>query len=99
LVAASRSEADELLSEFLANHPGDLVLSGKLTELLTGQLFGGKLTAAHRQALQRHGIRPYGKTVRLESSPVRLSVLRNHDHWKTADLDHLRAELAKSVTL
>ena len=94
LVGASRSEADELIADLVANHPADVIANSTLGEMLTGQRLG-KMTPHHRHALERAGVRPYGKSIRLGSAVIRVSILRNYPIWKDAAPAQIQAELNK----
>jgi primase-polymerase (primpol)-like protein len=94
MVAASQSEADDILAELVASHPADVISNAALGPLLTGQSFG-KLTPHHRHAMNRAGLQPYRKAIRIPSGVCKLSILRNHSIWKNADVDLIKAELAK----
>lgn len=55
VIAANLSEADEMLVDVVKHWPADVIQSSILGELITGQS-GGKITPAHRHALERRGI-------------------------------------------
>jgi primase-polymerase (primpol)-like protein len=93
VVAASRSEADEILNDLVERWPVDVILTSTLGELITGQP-NGKVTGGYRHALERRGIRPY-KQIRVEGHPVRVSILRNFQQWKDADAGQIRAALER----
>lgn len=97
VVAASRSEADEALVELVKHWPVDVIHTSTLGELITGQL-GGKVTRGHMHALERRGIKPYKSLIKLEGTPVRVSILRNIVRWKDADPMQIRAELGRGPT-
>jgi primase-polymerase (primpol)-like protein len=94
LIAASRSEADETLMQLVAVCPSDVIPSSILGALLTG-VPGGKVTPAHRHAIERAGIRTHGARIRVGSVSTRVCILRNHPKWKEADPHEIRAELEK----
>lgn len=93
VIAASRSEADEILADVVNHWPADVIQSSMLGELITGQL-GGKITPAHRHALSRRGIKEFGK-VRIGGITARVSILRNHERWKEVDASLIRTELSR----
>jgi primase-polymerase (primpol)-like protein len=95
LVEASFSEADRTLRDVLEHWPTDVILSSNLGQLLTGDVLGGTVTPAHRNALERHGIKPYRNGVKFKGTAVRLNILRNHVFWKDADPSLIRKELEK----
>jgi hypothetical protein len=94
LVGASRSDADDVIAHLVADHPADVIANSALGVKLTNQI-GGKLTPHHRHALERAGVRPYPKTIKLAGSVMRVSILRNHSVWKEAAPYQIQAELAK----
>lgn len=98
MVSASRSDADDVLAHLVANHPADVIANSTLGAILTNQLYG-KLTPHHRHAMDRAGVRSYGKAIRLGSGVGKVSILRNHAFWKEATTGQIQAELAKTSTL
>ena len=60
---------------------------------------GGKLTAHHRHALERAGVRGHGKAVRIGPAVTKVSILRNYPLWKDATTGQIQAELTKTVPL
>ena len=74
--------------------PSDVIQSSTLGELITGQP-GGKITPAHRHALERRGIRGRKSTVWFGNTACRVSILRNPERWEGADGYLIAAELAK----
>lgn len=96
VIAANRSEADEILMDVVAHWPSDVILSATLGELLTGQI-GGKLTPGHRHALERRGIRARRQPVWLGTATHRVTILRNHERWESADPSAIAAELGRDA--
>jgi primase-polymerase (primpol)-like protein len=94
VIAANRSEADETLLDVVKHWPADVIQSSTLGELITGQL-GGKITPAHRHALERRGIRGRKNPVWVGNSTCRVSILRNPERWEGADAYLIATELAK----
>lgn len=94
VIAASRSEADEILADVVKYWPADVIHSGALAELITGQM-GAKITPAHRHALERRGIKAYSGKIRVGNTTARVAILRNHERWKAADPNLFRDELAR----
>lgn len=94
VVAASRSEADEILNDLVKRWHVDVILTSTLGELITG-LPNGKITRTHMHALERRGIKRYESKVRIGESPVRVSILRNFPRWKDADAGQIRTELER----
>lgn len=94
VIAANRSEADEMLVDVVTHWPADVIQSSMLGELITGQP-GGRITPAHRHALERRGIRGRKKPVWFGNSTCRVSILRNPEQWEGADANLIAAELAK----
>jgi len=94
VIAANRSEADEILVDVVTRWPSDLIKSSIIGELITGNT-GGQLTKAHQHALTRRSVRAYGALVKLEGRPTRICILRNHDRWKNAAACRIREELAR----
>jgi primase-polymerase (primpol)-like protein len=92
VIAASRSEADEILADLVRNWPADIIHASTIGELITG-LPGGKITRAHSHALERRGIRPYDKKIRIGETIIRVNILRNFAQWKDADSVQIRREL------
>lgn len=95
VIAANRTEADEVLVDVVRYWPADVIQSSTLGELITGQP-GGKITPAHRHALERRGIRGRKKPVWFGNSTCRVSILRNPERWEGADANLIAAELAKA---
>lgn len=94
VIAANRSEADDVLVDVVKHWPADVIQSSMLGELITGQP-GGKITPAHRHALERRGIRGRKKPVWFGNSTCRVSILRNPEQWEGAAPYLIAAELAK----
>lgn len=94
VIAANRSEADDVLVDVVKYWPADVIQSSTLGELVTGQP-GGKITPAHRHALERRGIRGREKPVWFGNSTCRVSILRNPEQWEGADAYLIAAELSK----
>ena len=94
VVAASRSEADEVLVDVVKYWPADVIHSSTLGELITGQL-GGKITPAYRHALERQGIRGRKNPVWVGNMTARVSILRNPEQWEGASAPLIATELAK----
>jgi primase-polymerase (primpol)-like protein len=95
VVAASCSEADEILGDLVKHWPVDVIATSALGELMTGQP-GGRLTRGNDHSLQRRGIRRYEKKIRTGETSIRVSILRNFQHWKDADASRIRAELERA---
>jgi primase-polymerase (primpol)-like protein len=95
LVGSSRSDADDLIAHLVTEHTADVIANSTLGAMLTNQPFG-KMTSHHRHALERAGVQPYGKSIRLGSSVTKVSILRNHSLWKTAEAHQIQAELNKA---
>ena len=94
MVAASRSEADDAIAHLVAYHPSDVIANSALGAMLTNQ-FAGKMTAHHKHALERAGVRPYQKAIRLGTVVSKVSILRNHSFWKEASTHQIQDELNK----
>src|SRR5208337_4297094 len=88
LIAASRSEADEILSDLVERWPVDVISTSTLGELITGQL-GGRLMRGHDHALERAGIRSREGKIRVGSVMTRVRILRNYERWKNADAQQI----------
>jgi primase-polymerase (primpol)-like protein len=97
MVVASRSETDDTLADLIETYTADVISNATLAGKLTGQVFG-KLSRSYVHAMERVGIRPYGKLVKVAGSPVRVSILRRHEFWKNAEPEQIRIELAKVNT-
>lgn len=97
LIGASRTEADDVLQELIESHPADIIANSTLAGLLTGQPFGAKLNAHHRHTMQRYGVTPYGKSVRMGTAVIKVSIIRNHVKWKNADVDLIKFEMARNL--
>lgn len=95
MVAASRSDADDIVAHLVADHPSDVIANSTLGALLTNQM-AGKMTPHHRHALERAGVRPWGNSIRVGSVVSKVSILRNHSVWKDAATWQIQAELAKA---
>lgn len=94
VIAANRSEVDDILLEVVNHWPCDVIQTSMLGELITGQI-GGKVTNAHRHALERRGITNHSQRIRLGTSTANVSILRNVSRWKEADPSAIRAELER----
>ena len=96
MVAASRSEADEIIADIIATHSADVIMNSALAGLLNNQAFGGGQLSPHqRHALDRAGIQSYGKPIWLVGKPARVRILRNHSIWRDASPQQIQAELIK----
>ncbi len=95
MVAASRSDVDDLIAHLVADHPADVIANSTLGALLTNQI-SGKMTAHHRHALECAGVRPWGNAIRVGSVVSKVSILRNHSIWKDAATWQIQAELLKA---
>lgn len=99
LVASSRTEVDDAIRDLIENNPSDVIINSKLAMMLNAgsTQFGAKmaLTPHHRHAMQRYGIIPYGKPIRLEHGLVKVSILRNHKKWKNAEYFDIKEELIR----
>jgi Family of unknown function (DUF5906) len=96
MVAASKSEADEIIADLIENHPADVITNNSLGGLLNNQPFGGgQLNAHQRHALDRAGTQAYGKPLKVAGKLVKVRILRNHEFWKAAGHHQIQAELAK----
>jgi primase-polymerase (primpol)-like protein len=98
LIAASRSEADDILAKVVSVWPSDVISNSALGVLVTGEP-AGKLGSAHRHALERARIRKRETPIKIGPTTSRVSILRNHEVWESADAEMIRAELAKSPRL
>lgn len=94
MIGASKSEADDIVDELLATYAQDVITSGALVSRLNN---GQALKAHHKHALERAGVRAYGKTIKHGGKVVRVSVLRNWDRWKDASLESVHFELQKAI--
>ena len=94
VIAANQSETDDVLVDVVKYWPADIIQSSTLGELITGQP-GGKITPAHRHALERRGIRGRKKPVKIGGNAARVAILRNPEQWEGADAYLIAAELAK----
>jgi primase-polymerase (primpol)-like protein len=94
MVAASRSDADDVIAHLVANHPADVIVNSSLGGILNNQIVG-RVTPHQKHALERAGVRPYGKSIRVGSAVSKVSILRNHTIWKEAATWQIQAELAK----
>lgn len=97
MVAASRSDADDTIEFLKDNHPVDVISNATLGGHLNG-LPGsiGRVQAHHRYALDRAGVKAYGKAIKIAGRVSKVSILRNHAFWKEASPDQIRNELAKA---
>jgi len=95
MVAASRSDADDIVAHLVAEHPADVIANSTLGTILSQQM-GGKMTPHHRHALERAGVRPWGNSIRVGSVVSKVSILRNHSVWKDAATWQIQAELLKA---
>ena len=93
LVGASRSEADDVIAHLVADHPADVIANSTLGAMLNPQF--GRMSPHHRHALERAGVQPYGKSIRLGSAVTKVSILRNHSFWKAAAPYQIQTELTK----
>lgn len=78
---ASRTPMAEACQLLVEHWPADFITAAHLLEVLSEGQSNGSLTAAHRRTLEQAGIRPFGRAVKIEGKPVRVSVLRNSAHW------------------
>jgi primase-polymerase (primpol)-like protein len=97
MVAASRSDADEIVAHLVTSHPADVIANTTLGTILTNHV-SGKMTPHHRHALERAGVRPWGNAIRVAGIGVsKVSILRNHSVWKDAEAWQIQVELQKST--
>lgn len=94
VIAANRSETDETLIDLVNYWPSDVIQSSTLGELITG-MPGGKLTPAHRHALERRGIQPRKTPVKFGGIACRVVIIRNPDRWDAADPYLIAEELGR----
>jgi hypothetical protein len=99
MVAASKSEADDIIASVIESHPADVITNSALAGLLNNTPFGGQLNAHQRHALDRAGTKSYGKPIWLAGKLVRVRILRNHEFWKKAEAPQVQAELVKGTPL
>jgi hypothetical protein len=92
MISASKTEADDVIDDLLATYTQDVITSGALSVLLNN---GQALKAHHKHALERAGVRAYGKPMRHGGKLVKLSILRNWEKWKDASLESIQLELQK----
>jgi len=91
---ASQTPMAEACQLLVDHWPADLITSAHLFDVLTGGQAVGQLTAAHRRTLEQTGIKPWGKLVKVEGKPTRVSVLRNSARWlQQGTADDVRKEL------
>jgi hypothetical protein len=96
VVQASISPMAEWCQRVLELWPADIIKSSDLHQVLVGEAGGGNaMGSAVRRTLEQFSVKPMGRTVKVDNSPVRLSVIRNHDRWLEAPPDAMRAELKK----
>jgi hypothetical protein len=93
---ASITPAEEWCQMALDHWPADVIRSGHLQQLLTG-VAGDSLNPAQRRTLEQFKFKALGRPVKVDGTPVRLTVLRNFDKWKDANNDAVREELAKAT--
>jgi hypothetical protein len=95
LVAASKSDADDIIADLIQSHPADVIANNTLAGLLNNQPFGGQMNAHQRHALDRAGTLAYGKSIKIGSGMVRVRILRRHEFWKNAETYQVQVELTK----
>ena len=95
MVSASRSDADDIIEFLKENHPADIISNPKLGGYLNEQPIG-KIQPHHKHALGRAGVQPYGKSIKLAGRPIKVSILRNAEFWKSMPPEQIRNELAKA---
>ena len=93
---ASITPAEEWCQMALDHWPCDVIRSGHLQQLLAGNA-GDGLNAAQRRTVEQYKFKALGRLVKVDGTPVRLTVLRNFDKWKNADTNAVRDELAKAA--
>jgi hypothetical protein len=95
MVAATKSEADDTMTDIVANHPADVIANSTLGELLNNNVPRSKITPHQRHAVDRAGVRPYGKALRIGTTVIKVSILRNYEFWKQAEPEQIRVELGR----
>ena len=97
MVAASKSEAEEIVSYLIENHPADVITNGALSATLNNTPFEGQLNAHQRHALDRAGTTAWGKALKVAGKVVKVRILRNHEFWRAATSGQIQAELTKGA--
>jgi hypothetical protein len=97
MVGASKTEVDDKIEELILSHPKDVITNLQLGQILGDQPFAGKLTSYHQNALERAGVRAYGKTIRMDGKVVKVRILRNYHFWKSLESDKIQAELTRET--
>jgi hypothetical protein len=94
MIGASKTESDDIIGDLLATYTSDVITSAALAAALNN---GQHLKAHHRHALDRAGVRAYGKPMRHNGKLVKVSVLRNWERWKDANVESIQLELQKVI--
>lgn len=98
---ASRTPMAEACQLLVDHWPSDFITASDLINVLAGGRADGALTAAHRRTLEQAGVKPFGRAVKIDGKPTRVSVVRNTAHWLqhgTADdvrknLEHVKIDV------
>ena len=100
MVGASRTDVDDKIEELIATHPKDVITNNEVARILSDPLrpFEAKLTGHFQNALERAGVRAYGKTVQMGDKKVRVRILRDFHFWKDATSDQIQVELSRETT-
>ena len=93
---ASQSVVGEWCQLLVDHWPVDVITSRDIFRALSGETFAGALTAAHRRTLEDFGIEPFGRAVKIEGAPCRVSILRNKHLWLDADGRRINAEILRA---
>lgn len=81
--------------EMVANlWPSDVIASAVLAEIVAGAA-EAPLTAAHRRTLEQFGMEAWGKTIKVDGAPIRVTIVRNKEQWRQAQAAEVREELKR----
>jgi len=95
VVNASQNETAEWCELIKDHWPGELITNEELKMILEE---GSNMTKADQHTLDDFHITPFRKAIRVGPNrrPQNIRILRNHEHWESANPDEVRSELEKS---
>lgn len=83
--------------EMLVEHwPSDLIRSNHLYDVLDGRFNTGSLNPSHRRTMDQFGVVSLGRTVKIEGTVTRISIIRNKERWTSATAEDIECEVAKA---
>ena len=93
---ASQTPMAEKCEMLIAHWPSDVITSQHLYQVLDGRFGDGSLGAAHRRTLEQFSVEALGRTVKVDKTSARISILRNKERWREATGAEIATEALKA---